>query len=65
MQLELSEKGQTVLHIKLLPDNDDCVISLMSISVWTFQGQFFFNCLTMTKSHKVKLAISWFKELKV
>lgn len=51
MQLELSEKGQTVLNIKLLPDNDDCVISLMSISVGTFQGQFFFffNCLTMTK----------------
>lgn len=42
MQLELSEKGQTVLHIKLLPDNDDRVISLMSISVGTFQGQFFF-----------------------
>lgn len=50
MQLELSENGQTVLNIKLLRDSDDCVISLMSISVGTFQGQFFFfYCLTMTK----------------
>lgn len=45
MQLELSEKGQTVLNIKLLRDSDDCVISLMSISVGTFQGQFFFFLL--------------------
>lgn len=64
MQLELNEKGQTASGIKLLRDNDDCVISLMSISAETFQGQFF-NCLTMTESHKVKLAISWLKELKV
>lgn len=56
----MNEKGQTVSNIKLQQDNDDCMISLMSISAKTFQGQFF-NCLTMTKSHLVKMTISWFK----
>lgn len=54
MRQEVTEKGQTLSDIKLLRDNDDFTYEH---SVKICQGQFF-NCLTMTKSHKVKLAIS-------